>query len=55
MLLRLDAVSRRRVHGLLHAVLSVLHVEVGVDGGGVLGEGVMRLGHRTRRTVSYSR
>lgn len=54
-LLGLHAIARRRVHGLLHAVLGVLHVGVGVDGGGVLGEGVMRVvGHWTRRTVSSS-
>lgn len=55
-LLRLHAVTwRRGVHGLLHA-MRVLHVGVGIDGGGVLGEGMMRVGwHWTRRTVSSSR
>lgn len=44
------AVPRRCVERLLHSRLRVLHI--GIDGGGVLDEGVLGVvGHWTRRTV----
>lgn len=45
-----QAVPWRRVQRLLRSMLRVLHI--GVDGGGMLDEGVLRImGHWTRRTV----